>query len=45
MTHSLPVLQPAAPTPGRKPEWLKVRAPGGPSYMRLKSRMRGWNLH
>ena len=23
-----------------KPEWLKVRAPGSPSYLRLKSLMR-----
>ncbi|MBI4254209.1 MAG: lipoyl synthase [Candidatus Rokubacteria bacterium] len=45
MTRSLPVTQPAPPTPGRKPEWLKVRAPGGPSYMRLKARMREWGLH
>ena len=45
MTRSLPVTQPATPTPGRKPEWLKVRAPGGPSYMRLKARMREWGLH
>jgi lipoic acid synthetase len=28
-----------------KPEWLKVRAPGSPSYLRLKSIMRGLNLH
>ncbi|HXG04502.1 MAG TPA: lipoyl synthase [Candidatus Binatia bacterium] len=35
------------PTPaeGRKPAWLKVRAPGGPNYRRLKSRLREWNLH
>jgi lipoyl synthase len=30
---------------GRKPEWLKVRAPGGPNYIRLKHLMRDWNLH
>ena len=37
-------LTPAHPrTP--KPEWLKVRAPGSPSYLRLKSLMRGLNLH
>jgi len=45
MTHPLPVLQPIAVPEGRKPAWLKVRAPGGPNYMRLKSRMREWNLH
>jgi len=28
-----------------KPEWLKVRAPGSPSYLRLKGLMRGLNLH
>ncbi len=28
-----------------KPEWLKVRAPGSPSYLRLKSLMRELNLH
>src|SRR5262245_41908751 len=28
-----------------KPEWLKVRAPGSPSYLRLKGLMRQLNLH
>jgi lipoic acid synthetase len=28
-----------------KPDWLKVRAPGSPSYLRLKSIMRGLGLH
>ena len=28
-----------------KPPWLKVRAPGSPSYLRLKSLMRDLNLH
>jgi lipoic acid synthetase len=28
-----------------KPDWLKVRAPGSPSYLRLKELMRGLNLH
>jgi lipoic acid synthetase len=28
-----------------KPEWLKVRAPGSPSYLRLKSLMRDLGLH
>lgn len=41
----LPVIQPAAPPEGRKPGWLKVRAPGGPNYIRLKGLMREWNLH
>jgi lipoic acid synthetase len=39
----LPVLP--SPAEGRKPAWLKVRAPGGPNYMRLKHRLREWNLH
>ena len=29
----------------RLPEWLKVRAPGSPGYMRLKDLMRGQQLH
>ncbi len=45
MTRSLPVIQPASLPERRKPAWLKVRAPGGPHYMRLKHRMREWNLH
>src|SRR2546422_4053751 len=46
MTRSLPVIQPSSLIPeGGKPAWLKVRAPGGPNYMRLKSRLREWNLH
>jgi lipoyl synthase len=28
-----------------KPEWLKVRAPGSPGYLRLKGLMRELNLH
>jgi len=28
-----------------KPEWLKVRAPGSPNYLRLKGLMRELNLH
>lgn len=43
---SLPVIDPSpAPVDGRKPPWLKVRAPGGPNYLRLKRLMREWNLH
>ncbi|MQA31049.1 MAG: lipoyl synthase [Luteitalea sp.] len=33
--------EPRAP----KPAWLKVRAPGSPSYLRLKGLMRDLNLH
>ncbi len=37
----LTLVLPRAP----KPEWLKVRAPGSPSYLRLKNLMRELNLH
>jgi lipoic acid synthetase len=33
------------PLPNRKPSWLKVRAPGGPRYLRLKQLMRELDLH
>ena len=29
----------------RKPEWLKVRSPGGKNYLRLKQMMRSQSLH
>ncbi len=32
-------------TPVRKPGWLKVKAPGGPNYVRLKALMRELKLH
>ena len=35
----------ADPLPERKPSWLKVRAPGGPNYSRIKGLMRDLNLH
>jgi len=35
----------SSPLPERKPAWLKVRAPGGPNYVRLKHLMRDLNLH
>jgi lipoic acid synthetase len=35
----------ADPLPERKPSWLKVRAPGGPNYLRLTQMMRELNLH
>lgn len=41
----LPVVPSGPAAESRKPGWLKVRAPGGPRYMRLKGRMREWNLH
>src|SRR5438477_7037969 len=36
-------LNPAPRLP--KPDWLKVRAPGSPSYLRLKGLMRDLKLH
>jgi lipoic acid synthetase len=47
MKLALPVIQPGSPPGprGPKPAWLKVRAPGGPNYMRLKALMREQNLH
>ena len=33
------------PMHARKPEWLKVRSPGGSEYLRLKSLMRSQALH
>ena len=46
MAHVIPLLderpiEPRAP----KPDWLKVRAPGSPGYLRLKTIMRDLNLH
>jgi lipoic acid synthetase len=41
---SLTPLSPAQPHQP-KPAWLKVRAPGSPSYTRLKGLMRELNLH
>ncbi len=41
---TLPVIQPGQlPTP--RPEWLKVRFPGGPNYLELKRIMRAHGLH
>jgi lipoyl synthase len=48
---ALPLVQlrrtPTAVTeaPVRKPGWLKVKAPGGPNYVRLKALMRDLKLH
>ena len=46
----LPVLQPSGGGPpedfgGRRPEWLKVRLPAGPTFSRLQNLMREENLH
>jgi lipoyl synthase len=35
----------AEPLPDRKPPWLKVKAPGGTNYIRLKHLMRELDLH
>jgi lipoic acid synthetase len=35
----------ASAVPDRKPPWLKVRAPGGPNFLRLKSLLREHGLH
>ena len=47
MMLTLPVIQPDAlrEPQARKPAWLKVRAPGGPNYMRLQALMRERKLH
>jgi lipoic acid synthetase len=45
MGISLPVIEPSRPPASPKPPWLKVRAPGGPNFIRLKGLMREWNLH
>jgi lipoic acid synthetase len=45
MGVSLPLLDAVRPADSPKPPWLKVRAPGGPKYIRLKGLMREWNLH
>jgi len=45
-TARLPILDGAAKDlKERKPEWLKVRSPGGDNYRRLKKRMRELGLH
>ena len=45
MGISLPLLETSLHLSPRKPDWLKVRAPGGPRYIRLKGLLREWNLH
>jgi lipoic acid synthetase len=41
-----PSVAPAAPVAiARKPGWLKVKAPGGPTYLQIKSMMRDLGLH
>ena len=44
--HGAPdVVAPAPLSPARKPSWLKVKAPGGANYVRLKGMMRELGLH
>ena len=45
MGFPLPLFESTRPATVPKPAWLKVRAPGGPNYIRLKGLMREWNLH
>lgn len=50
LTRSLPVLEsnrpmPVPSSPVRKPSWIKVKAPGGENYIRLKQLMRELDLH
>ena len=46
LTRSVDSDPPPAPLiPARKPGWLKVKAPGGANYVRLKGMMRELGLH
>ncbi|MDA2912989.1 lipoyl synthase [Acidobacteriia bacterium AH_259_A11_L15] len=46
MGASLPIIQPSQPPPlVRRPEWLKVRLPGGDKYTELKALVRRQGLH
>jgi len=50
LTHAAPTPGASAgaslpPSPVRKPGWLKVKAPGGPTYVQLKGMMRELGLH
>jgi lipoic acid synthetase len=40
-----PLVQITPRTPARKPSWLKVKAPGGANYVKLKGMMRDLRLH
>ncbi len=44
-TPGLSTPAPVSISPARKPSWLKVKAPGGANYVRLKSMMRELGLH
>ena len=43
LTRSAPV--PTLPVAARKPGWLKVKAPGGPHYVQLRTMVRELGLH
>ena len=43
--NSAPVITLSEILPSRKPLWLKVKAPGGPNYLRLRRLVRDYNLH
>ena len=40
-----PLTPPSEILPSRKPSWLKVKAPGGPNYLKLKRLVREQKLH
>jgi lipoyl synthase len=45
MARPLAPSQAARVSPLRKPEWLKIRPPGGENYLRIKGLLRERNLH
>jgi lipoyl synthase len=46
LTRSAPLTpEGLASAPPRKPSWLKVKAPGGPNYVHIRSMMRELGLH
>src|SRR5918993_3070898 len=45
MPRVIPLTTVPHPVRAPKPDWLKVRAPGSPSYLRLKGLMRELKLH
>jgi lipoyl synthase len=45
LTRSPDAVAAATLAPARKPGWLKVKAPGGPNYARIKGMMRELGLH
>jgi lipoic acid synthetase len=49
LTHRSSTADTVVPSPSvplvRKPSWLKVKAPGGPTYLNLKQMMRELGLH